>query len=807
MRPYKIILRIFLLLIIVAAAGIGWLVTSLSWTSGETTVAGIAKPVDILRDDNGVPHIAAENDDDSYFALGVAHAQDRFWQMEMMRRFGAGRLAEVFGPDLVDRDKWMRTLGLYRLAEKMVEDAAPPVRSALQAYARGVNHWRQADIGLLAPEFALFPYTPEPWKPADSLVWGKIMAARLGGNWRGEVLRAKLAKSMLPAKVRELWPAYPSDGPTTVASSDGPTTVASDVSGTHGTSGFGDVVAGLDTLPPWPLGWPKGASNAWAVAGSTAEAGGAILANDPHLAFTAPILWYLARVETPEWTAMGATVPGVPFFILGQTGSHAWGMTSTQSDIEDLFIEKIDTNEPGRYRTPNGSEAFRVRKEVIKVKGAADVALSVRTTRHGPVISDLRPRIAGLVDDTHLVALSATYLKPGDRTSDAFYDLVRATDWPAFRAALRLFRAPQQNFFFADTDGEVGFITAGRVPIRGKGQGYVPTNGWTGETDWTGFLPLIELPQVAGIPFVFNANNRVAGSDYEHFLGHDWAPPHRADRIRSLLDDGLGRTAKGAQTMQRDLFSNMARDLLPLMIKTKTQSARAGRALALLRNWDGVMAGERSEPLIFSAWLLALNKALYGDELADNLPAFLGSRPLAVKSLLTRRQGWCDNVTTTPVETCDEQLSGSLESAITDLAATQGSDVAAWRWDALHVAHFPHPVFTRVPLLNHLADLRVPTGGGNATINRGAMRFSDSLTPFKHVHGAGYRAVYDLKDPSASRFIIATGQSGNPLSPKYRNFLEHWGAGGYISLGQPLRVLREEAQSRMRLTPVTAKPK
>ena len=788
MKAFKIISRVVLLVIVILMAGAGWLATSLPWSSGEKTVAGIAQPLEILRDGDGVPHISAANDDDAYFALGVAHAQDRFWQMETMRRFGAGRLAEVLGAQIVDTDKWMRTLGLYKLAEKMVQDSAPPVRSALQAYARGVNYWLGADIGLLAPEFAIFRYTPEPWKPADSLVWGKIMAARLGGNWRGEVLRARLAKTMAPEKVRELWPAYPADGLTTIAKA------------------AGNLVAGLETLPPWPLGWPKGASNAWAVAGGATDAGGAILANDPHLAFTAPILWYLARVETPDWQAMGATVPGVPFFVLGQTGTHAWGMTSTQSDIEDLYIEQIDANEADRYRTPDGNAAFRVHDEVIKVRGGADVTLKVRTTRHGPVISDLRPGAATLVGKGHVVALSATYLKPGDRTADAFYDLVRAADWNAFKAALRLFRAPQQNFFFAGKDGRIGFIAAGRVPTRGRGLGFVPTTGWTGETDWTGFLAVDDLPQVINpkSDHLLNANNRVSAPDYPHFLGFDWAPPYRANRISGLLKDGRGRTVKGAQAMQRDLFSSMARDLLPLMVKVKTERAAAVRALALLRNWDGVMAAQRPEPLIFSAWLLALNKALYGDELGDALPAFLGSRPLAVKSLLTRRQAWCDDTRSEATETCDDILRRSLETAVKGLVAAHGTDVAAWRWDAVHVAHFPHPVLTHVPVLKWIADLRVATGGGNATLNRGAMRFSDPATPFKHVHGAGYRAIYDLKDPRASRFVIATGQSGNPLSPKYRNFLERWSASQYVALGKPLRAVRENATSRLSLSPASS---
>ncbi|MEK9723244.1 MAG: penicillin acylase family protein [Rhodospirillaceae bacterium] len=789
-RILKIALRVALGVLMVVIAAVGWLASSLPWTGGSPTVAGIAKTVNILRDENGVPHIAAETDDDAYFALGVAHAQDRFWQMEMMRRFGAGRLAEVLGPDVVHVDKWMRMLGLYALAEVMVDDAAPPVRSALAAYARGVNFWLDRDIGLLAPEFAVFRFTPEPWKPADSLVWGKIMANRLSLNWRGEALRARLAKVLTPEKVRELWPAYPADGPTTVAA-DAPATAA----------------AGLAGLAPWPADWPKGASNVWAVTGGSTDAGGAILANDPHLAFSAPILWYLARVETPDWQAMGATVPGVPFVILAQSGSHAWGMTTTQSDVEDLFIEKVDPAQPERYLTPDGSQPFDVRTEVIKVKGGDDVTMKVRATRHGPVISDQRADAGALVDKDHVVALSATYLKPGDRTADSFYDIVRANEWSAFKAALRLFRAPQQNFFYADTSGGIGFIAAGRVPVRAKGMGFVPTNGWTGETDWTGFIALDDLPQAPtpGERNLVNANNSVSGRTYTHFLGFDWAPPYRAERIRALLRDGESRSVVGAQAIQRDLFSGMARDLLPLMVTAAPETLAAKRALELLRNWEGAMAPDRPEPLIFSAWLLALNRALYGDELGDALADYLSDRPLTVKSILTRRQAWCDDTRTEVTESCAAILARALDLAVRALAEAHGPDVTQWRWDSEHWAHFPHKVFTRVPVLNRLADLRVATGGGNATVNRGAMRLGDPAQPFRHVHGAGYRAVYDLKDPRGSRFMIATGQSGNLLSPKYRTFLEPCAAGRYIAQGQPMRAQRETYADRMTLTPASAR--
>ena len=793
----RFLLAIVLLIQAAALGAAAWLATSLPLTGLDKTTSGVGKPVEIIRDENSVAHIFAETDTDAYFALGVAHAQDRFWQMEMMRRLGAGRLAEVLGPAVVDSDKWMRLLGLYKLAEDMVKDLPAPVRKSLEAYAQGVNFWLEEDIGLVAPEFAVFRYRPEPWKLADSLVWGKIMAARLGGNWRGEALRARLAGKLTPERVRELWPAYPRDGLVTIAGLSERQTQ--------------DVFAGISEIPTSPLlrpvGSPKGASNAWAVAADQTESGGAILANDPHLGFSAPILWYLARVETPWLRVTGATVPGVPFTILGHSKRIAWGMTTTQSDSEDLFVEKLDANEPERYVTPAGSKPFYQRKEVIKVRGGADITFIARSTDHGPVISDLRPATAALAGKSHVISLSAVYLRPNDRSAVAFYAINRATSWESFKIALLDYKGPQQNFMYADTAGHIGFIAAGRVPKRGLGQGYVPTAGWNGETDWTGYLAFDELPQTADPPAkrLINANNRIVGDDYTHFLGHDWAPPFRAERIAGLLDDGKGNSVRDVLTMQRDITSNMVKTLLPVMLAAKPAAAPARKAATMLAKWDGAMAGGRAEPLIFSAWLLALNRALYGDELGADTPSYLGARPMAVLSMLTRRQNWCDNVKTPKPETCDEVLAASLETALDRLSAEYGDNMAEWHWRDAHQARFPHPVFTHVPWLSWLTDLSVPTGGDGATINRGAMRFNNPDAPFDHIHGPGYRAVYDLKNPHRSRFAIATGQSGNPLTMSYRDQLKAWSNGQYLRLGQTRSTLRELGAAVMRIEPKDAK--
>jgi len=775
----KVLTVVYLVLglaVLVSAVGGAWLATSLPWRwpLGENRRAapGVEKDIKVRRDDNGVAYITAETEADAYFALGYVHAQDRFWQMETMRRFGAGRLSEVMGEATLASDKWMRTLGLYRLAERQAKDLPTAVYAALEAYAKGVNHWLASDVGLLAPEFAIFNFQPETWKPADSLIWGKIMAHRLGGNWRSEAMRAQLAKRIGPERTAELWPAYPADAPVTIA-------------GLESGGAPANAFARLQDLAPWPMGAPKGASNVWTLAPANTDTGGALLANDPHLGFSAPVLWYLARISSPGLIVTGATVPGVPFHILGHNERIAWGLTTTQSDIADLFVEKAAPADPKQYLTPGGQEPFVTREEIIKVKGASPVKLTVRESRHGPVISDLRPGVRSVIDEAHVVALAATYLQPEDLTAAAFYELNRARNWVDFNRALAKFQGPQQNFGYADTDGNIGLATAGALPVRGRGEGYVPTAGWTGETDWTGMAPYAELPKVyvPTIGVIVNANNRVVPPDFRHFLGYDWAPPYRAQRIADLLTENLARSTLGDSRLQLDHRSLMAMDLLPLMLEVPAETAGAKKAVAMLGKWDGTMARRKTEPLIFMAWLVELNKALYADELGDLAGTFLGLRPLLVKSILTRRQHWCDDsATKDATESCADRLKLSLETALKALTARYGPEMERWRWGDAHRARFDNPVLGRLPVVGKLANLEIETDGGDATVNRGAMRVNDPATPFAHVHGPGFRAVYDLHDLKKSRFAIATGQSGNPLSFHYRDLMEDWRDGRTVRI-------------------------
>ncbi|MBI3514104.1 MAG: penicillin acylase family protein [Proteobacteria bacterium] len=746
-----------------SAIGYAWLRTSLPQTRGRLALPGLHSEVAVYRDQDGVPHIFAANDDDAYVALGFVHAQDRLFQMDFQRRLGAGRLAEVVGASAVGIDRTMRTLGLYRAAEASLEGLGPEVRRALDAYARGVNAFLETRGGALPPEYYVLRSEPEPWRPADSLVWGRLMALTLSGNWRGEALRARLSMR-LSAQQLEDWYGEPNAA--------GAITLPATIEKSQATD---DLFARTLAALPEAIR-PRLASNVWVVDGRHTKSGQPILANDPHLGFGAPGVWYLARITTPTLALAGATVAGVPFHLLAQNPRIAWGMTTTGADTQDLFIERLAPDDRDAYETPEGTEPFVKRTETIRVRGADDLAVTVRETRHGPVISDAETSAAAVARDRTVVALATTALRPNDRTAEALYWLNRASGWDEFTSALTRFEAPIQNVFYADRGGAIGMMAPGLIPLRRSGNGFVAAPGWDDRAAWDGFVAFDELPRRLGPVdgLLVNANNRLVGDDYPHFISRDWDAPYRAERILEVLRETREQTVASHQALQLDIVSPMSAELLPLMLAHAGRSERTARALRMLASWDGRMDRERPEPLIFVTWLRELDRNLFADELGDMFAQLWDLHPRLIARTLRDETAWCDDIGTADVETCATQVARALDQALDALEQRHGADPTRWRWGDAHLARHDHAIFTRIPVLRDLADLVIAADGGNDTVNRGAMRVANAREPFADVHGAGYRAVYDLADAAASRFVIATGQSGNPLSVHYRDFLQRW---------------------------------
>ncbi len=764
--------------LLVCAALVGgcyvYLRTSLPQVAGTIVAPGLRHRVTIARDADGVPLITAADDDDAAFGLGFAQAQDRLFQMDLMRRLGAGRLAEIFGPRAVPVDKEMRILGLYRLAEAEFAHLSAPVRRGLNAYAAGVNAFLAMRSGALPPEFLLLRYAPGKWRPADTLVWGKLMDLELAGNYRGELERARLARVLSPAELAFLYSQYPTDAPTTLAA----------LMPIYRRLPLDRLCA---ALPPLSVVGPIYESNNWVVNGAHSTSGKPLLANDPHLAFSAPGLWYLARLETPAGEIAGGTVAGTPFVVIGHNDDIAWGMTTTGSDVEDLFIEKADPADPRRYLTPDGSAAFHTRRELIKVRGAAPVTITVRATRHGPVLSDTLP--AGDVKRGYVLALAAPFLQPDDTTADAIWGIDRAADWTQFRDALRAFVGPQQNIVYADRRGTIGFIAPARVPLRKEGDGWLPVPGWTGQYDWQGYIPFAQLPQATNPAsgHLVSANNKIVPDSYAFFLSHDWDLPNRFLRITALLQRTPRQSPAASLRIQADTLSLAAKRLVPLMTRIAPADEGARQAIARLRRWDFRMDRRAVAPLLFTAWLRAFARAVFFGHIGPAAAGYWSLRPRIVAAVLQDHPEWC-GPPAAHTKGCDALLLSALRRALAALRRRYGPNMATWRWGRAHIALFRNPVFGRIAILRDWIDPRISTGGGSDTVDRGSTTIWDDAHPYRQTFGAGLRIITDLASPRDSRMIAAPGQSGNPLSPHFSDLVRRWRDFVYLVPGRATAV-------------------
>jgi penicillin G amidase len=754
------------LLVVVLSAGFYlYLRSALPQTDGRIVMAGPKAEIRVERDADGVPRIIAQDDEDLAFGLGFVHAQERLFQMELQRRYGAGRLAEIFGPNALAIDRQMRVLGLYRAAEAEIPFLSAEMNRALEAYAAGVNAFLRSRRGALPPEFLLLGFTPEPWRPADSLIWGKLMAVQIGGNYRGELLRARMARTVPAADLAFLYPEYPQGAPTTLA----------EMVPIYRRLALDDLYEAL----PAVVG-PNYASNNWVVDGRHSASGKPVLANDPHLAFGAPGVWYLARLETPRHEITGATAAGVPLVVIGHNERIAWGFTTTTADVEDLYVEQVDPVDPGRYLTPQGSAPFKSWRETIMVKGSAPVEIAIRETRHGPVLSDALP--PGAAEPGFVLALAATFTIPDDRSAEALWKVNRAADWPSFRAALRHFVGPIQNIVYADVDGTIAFIAPGLVPIRRSGQGWLPAPGWTGGYDWTGFIPFEALPSAVNPPsghFV-TANNKIVPDSYPYFLSRDWDLPNRAERIAALLAATPVQTPAASAAIQADTLSLMAKHLVPLMTSIAGVNDNTREAVERLRRWDFRMDMDRVEPLLFTALLREFSRSILFGRLGDAVSDYWDLRPRVMEAVLTERPEWCDDPKRPGEESCGSRLTKALEAALARLRRDYGADMAQWNWGRAHVAVFANPVFSRIPVLRDWLKIAIPTPGAYDTLNRGPSTIRDDATPFEQRFGAGLRTIIDLAVPEEARMIATPGQSGHPLSPHYADLLQRWRDFGWL---------------------------
>jgi penicillin amidase len=777
-------------------------------------VRGLSMPVEIVRDNANVPHIFGATDADTFFALGYAHAQDRLWQMTVLRRTVQGRLSEVFGLPTVKSDRLMRRLDLHRIAAEAVAAQSDDTKAALQAYSDGVNA-RLAEIneqalGRGAPEMFLFDAPVSLWRPADSVAILKLLSFQLSGHLEREILRAKVSLALQdPQRAADILPDAPGSGVAALPE-------YADLFGP-----LPQFAAAQDTrhpLHPAPRSGRAGASNAWSAAPSRSAAGGALLANDPHLEFSAPAIWYLARLNLSSGAVIGGTIPGIPAILVGRSARLGWGLTSSYLDDQDLYVEKLNPENPQEYLTPQGYAPFDSRPSIIEIKDAPPITLTLRWTENGPVLPGRHLGLETITPPGHVMALAWTALTPDDKSMTAAVDLMRAQDIDAALAATRDFVSPSQNLSVVDSQGGIAMKTIGAVPerdTRHRSQGRFPSQGWREQNRWRGRAPFQSNPEFlrprGGI--IGNTNNKVVTRPFPNHISFFWGDTQRINRWQRLMQSREVHTRDSFIEAQLDRVSFSARSLLPLIganLWFTGQAAPEGTperqrqiALSLLAEWNGEMNEHLPEPLIYAAWLRALQDRLIRDELGPLAKEFPHVEPIFIERVYRDIGGasaWCNVKQSAPVETCTDMAQLALDDALIWIAERYGTALESLRWGDAHQATHDHQTLGSVPVLRYFVNIRQSTSGGDNTLLRGRTSGTDP-DPFHNVHGAGYRGVYDFADPDSSVFITSTGQSGHFLSRHYDDLAQLWRRGEYIPMSLDENLARAASVGVTRLEP------
>jgi penicillin amidase len=844
-------LRILALIVVAVLVGAVAMLAALTGrglpqTSGTIRIDGLHASVSVIRDVTGIIQIRADDPHDLFLAQGYVHAQERMWQMEVWRHISAGRLSELFGEARVDTDRFIRTLGWRQAGERDLAAMPEDVRAALDAYADGVNAWLDDHEGAYGPPFVVAGllggtggiggYTPEPWTALDSAAWQKVQAWNLGGNMDTEIFRL-LADARLgsPDRTDQLFPAYGADAPVitpsglegsggagakyTVLIQDPGT--GSDVAATelsreaaaawHDVADLGAEVlalAGLDNAGGL-VGSHGIGSNNWVVAGSKSATGGALLANDPHLGFNMPSVWIMNGLhcrkvsEACPFDVTGVSFPGVPAVVLGHNARVAWGATNVGPDVQDLFRETVDPDDPSHYIYKGQSVPFEVRPETIKVAGGDDVTIEVRSTRHGPILNDVDTRLEGEAP----IALAWTSIREADGAFTSIFRLNAVADFEGFREALAGYGSPSQNFVYADVDGNIGYQFPGLVPLRnGAPTGDRIRDGASADDEWGGYIPFELLPWQFNPPsgVIVTANNAAVDATYPFFVADDWDPGYRAQRITDLLaaaPEG-SLTAADLRSIQVDTYLLRADRAIPLLLAEAKPATADGQLLAdRIRGWDRTCGVDSTGCAAYVAAEFVLTRAIFEDELGPIAKDYVGSTSswqglLAV--LADPASPWWDDVSSAEVEQARDVIARALDATAANLRERVG-EPGRWTWGRLHTVDFREQSLG----LSGIGPLewyfnsgpRQVPGVDGAIFNNYYQpwrAFSDPTDPdyvpagldsvFTVSNGPSYRLTIDMSDLDAARIIITTGQSGNPFDRHYGDLIDDWASGDTVPL-------------------------
>ncbi|MBU3608882.1 penicillin acylase family protein [Polynucleobacter nymphae] len=773
--------------------------------SGKRIIKGIGDSVVITFDGADIPHIKTNSQADALFALGYLHATERSWQMEINRRLASGRLSEILGSESVKIDRFLRTLGIKRAAERQFDRYPVATKRLLQAYADGVNTGN-AQLGWALPlEYFLTGSKPGHWSPTDSVAWMLMMALDLGGNWDKELQRLELSQFLTTKQIWEVLPPYepgkqvsnmdfakmykdlkvfnPAAGPTEDNYKNLPSTEQGSIDLPGGKEGIG--------------------SNNWALSGKLTSSGKPLLANDPHLGLSTPAVWYFAHLEAPGMNVIGGSLPGIPAVVLGRTDKFAWSFTNTNPDVQDLYIEQIDPSNPGMYRGPDGPLPFKVHQEIIDVKGSPSITFLVKETRHGPVVSDSYSRAQRSLDTKRFaLALRWTALDVENQSVDGLLDMNRAKDIDSFKQALRKNYAPMQNVVMADTEGNITYQAAGVAPKRILHQGLygiAPAPGWEKQFDWNGYVPFEQLPASSNPEqgWIATANQKIIAANDPNPLTGDWDLPTRYDRIVELIKSRNSYDLDYMKTMQADTLSLGSTPLLGLFKASKPSHKLASQVQEMIQNFNGDMKVDSAGALIFNAWADQLTRNTFSRLsylFTDNYGARSFRYPLLL-ALQDPNSPWCDDPKTKQVESCLESSNNAFDKALDYLSSQYGNDPKNWSWGKAHIAVSEHRPLSKIPLLGKLFNIATPFPGDSYTVNVARSELLKSENPYETMQAPSLRTIYDLSDLEKSLFIYQSGQSGWVQSKLYRNMNPLWAKSEYL----PLQMKPENTKRQLEL--------
>ncbi len=801
---------------------------SFPYTDGDIQLSGLDGQVDIYRDEFGIPHIYASTTHDLFFAQGYVHAQDRFWQMDFWRHQGAGRLSELLGKATLDADIFLRTLGWERVARQELANLDSESLTILEAYSEGVNAYLSDHHGAeVSLEYFFLPvlnrgYEIKPWEPVNTLTWGKAMAWDLGGNLDSEIDYARLLKTFSPDQVAQLFPSYPSDHPVIVSSppvsagSQNPSNKEVKLAAAvyPALQGLGKQLASLEGV--FGERFTSIGSNSWVISGDRTVTGMPLLANDPHLGAQMPSIWYevglhcVSKVPDCPYEVTGVSFAGVPGVIIGHNDHIAWGLTNVGPDVMDLYIEKINPNNPNQYEIQGDWVDMEIVRETIQVAGGEPREITVRITRHGPIITeaygleDFSEQAGIMLPDNYAIALRWTAQEPV-YVFRSIWAMNRAQNWEEFRHAARDFAVPSQNLVYADIEGNIGYQMPGNIPVRAEGHtGELPIPGWTGEYEWQGYIPFEELPYTFNPEegYIVTANNAVVGPDYPYTITSDWDSGFRAQRIVSMIQNApKPATIKYMQKMQGDNEYMIAEKLVSILLSLSLETDRLEQARNILSDWN-YQYDMDSAP---AALLASFWKHLLINTFVDELPEFYQPSGDDKWMDLVRRlvddpdSVWWDDQTTPQKETRDEIFQRAFSAAVSELEGSLGNKPADWKWGDLHTLTFQNQVMNNFPLINNLFN-RGPfrISGGSDIVNATGWNASRS---YEVQDLPSMRMIVDLSDLKNSFTMHTTGQSGHPYHSHYIDMAELWRAIRYHPMLWERQQVEAASEEHLRLLP------